>query len=320
MTNGRERELLVNRVARASDADRPEFLDAFRELEQFSDRYVREMSARGLFPGAYPWPLDPLHNWTRWWEYTFAWLHIRGLLRDGRDVHVLDVGSALTFFPLFLAEQGAHVHGFDTDARMTRWSAAAIGRLECLGPGVASRFSSINADCRATGLAGASIDVVTNISVLEHLDQKERAIEELHRVLKPGGVFVNTLDVSVDGRPFGDSMPLGIADTDAFLGHLRSMFHAEVEVAFTHPLDVLMFSNRPRALTQAVADQAAGGTGLLTGWALTLWHRWLRQGVKVAQSRILGPPIVMAPARAIAFLFNPKRLDMWTVLGVVVRK
>jgi SAM-dependent methyltransferase len=309
--------LMGNRVARVSDADRPEFLEAFRELEQFSNRYVREMSAKGLFPIAYPWPLDPLHNWTRWWEYTFAWLHIRGLLRSRNDVHVLDVGSALTFFPLFLAQQGAHVHAFDTDGRMHGWSAAAIERLECLGPDVAPRFESINADCRSTGLADASIDVVTNISVLEHLDHKERAIEELHRVLKPGGVFVNTLDVSVDGQPFGDSMPLDIANTDRFLDHLRSTFRTTVDVAFTHPLDVLMFSNRPRALTRAIADPAAGG---LTGWAVKLWHRWLRQAVKVAQSRIFVRPVAMVPVRVLTFAFNSKRLDMWTVLGVVVQK
>jgi SAM-dependent methyltransferase len=312
--------ILQNRLARVSDSNRPEFMEAFRELEQFSNRYVREMSDKGLFPAAYPWPLDPLHNWTRWWEYTFAWLHVRRLLDARETVHILDVGSALTFFPVFLAQRGAHVHALDTDARMRVWSTTAIRRLECVTPDVLERFESLTADCRSTALADGSMDVVTNISVLEHLDQQERAIEELHRVLKPDGVFVNTLDLSLDGLPFGDSMPLPMAETEAFIEHLRSRFQTEVAVAFTHPLDVLTFSNRPRAITRMVTDTPSARTGLVNRWALKLWHRWLRQVVKVAQSRILVRPMAKAPVRALRFAFDSKRLDMWTVLGVVVHK
>ena len=312
--------LLDNRLARVSDADRPEFLEAFRELEQFSNRYVREMSAKGLFPAAYPWPLDPLHNWTRWWEYTFAWLHVRRLLGAQKTVHILDVGSALTFFPVFLAERGAHVHALDADARMSGWATAALQRLECVDPEVRQRLESVTADCRSTKLPDASIDVVTNISVLEHLDHQDVAIQELHRVLKPQGIFVNTLDLSVDGLPFGDSMPLPVAETQAFIEHLRSTFQTGVDIAFTHPLDVLAFSNRPRALTRAVADTPSAQSGLVARVALTLWHRWLRQVVKVVQSRILVRPVATIPIRAVTFAFNSKRLDMWTVLGVVVRK
>lgn len=313
-------ELLDNRLARVSDADRPEFLEAFRELEQFSNRYVREMSDKGLFPAAYPWPLDPLHNWTRWWEYTFAWLHVRRLLHAQQPVHILDVGSALTFFPVFLAQQGAHVHALDADARMSGWATAALQRLECVDPEVRQRLQSVTADCRSTPLPDDSFDVVTNISVLEHLDHQDVAIEELHRVLKPHGIFVNTLDLSVDGLPFGDSMPLPVAETQAFIDSLRSTFRTSVDIAFTHPLDVLAFSNRPRALTRTLTDTPSARSGLVARVALTLWHRWLRQVVKVVRARILVRPVVTMPIRAVTFAFNSKRLDMWTVLGVIVRK
>ena len=311
---------LENRIARVSDSRRSEFLEAFRELEQFSNRYVREMSEKGLFPAAYPWPLDPLHNWTRWWEYTFAWLHIRDILKTRTPVHILDIGSALTFFPVFLAHQGAHVYALDVDARMGVWSTTAVRRLECLAPDALKRFEPVNADCRSTALPDESIDVVTNISVLEHLDDQDRAIAELHRVLKPRGVFVSTLDLSLDGLPFGDSLPLPVAETEAFIENLRSRFQTTVEGAFTHPLDVLTFSNRPRALTRTVADTPSARNGVAARWVLTLWHRWLRQAVKVAQSRILVRPIAKVPIRALRFAFDSKRLDMLTVLGVVVHK
>ena len=312
--------LLDNRLARVSDADRPEFLEAFRELEQFSNRYVREMSDKGLFPAVYPWPLDPLHNWTRWWEYTFAWLHVRRLLGAQKTVQILDVGSALTFFPVFLAQRGAQVHALDADARMSGWATAALQRLECVDPEVRQRLQSVTADCRSTKFPDASIDVVTNISVLEHLDNQDVAIQELPPRAQAAG------HLREHAGSLGGWAP--VWRQHAVAGGRDPGLHRapavdvpdEEEIAFTHPLDVLAFSNRPRALTRAVADTPSAQSGLVARVALTLWHRWLRQVVKVVQSRILVRPVATIPIRAVTFAFNSKRLDMWTVLGVVVQK
>lgn len=46
----------------------------------------------------------------------------------------------------------------------------------------------VHADARALPIATASIDVVVCLEVLEHVESPERALEEMHRVLKPGGI------------------------------------------------------------------------------------------------------------------------------------
>jgi hypothetical protein len=45
-----------------------------------------------------------------------------------------------------------------------------------------------------------SLDAVCCISVLEHTDNYGEIIDEFCRVLKPGGAFVLTFDLSLDGR------------------------------------------------------------------------------------------------------------------------
>jgi SAM-dependent methyltransferase len=47
-------------------------------------------------------------------------------------------------------------------------------------------------DAHALALADASFDVVLCTEVLEHLREPQRAIDEMHRVLKPGGSLLLT--------------------------------------------------------------------------------------------------------------------------------
>ena len=47
-------------------------------------------------------------------------------------------------------------------------------------------------DAQALGIAGAAFDVVLCTEVLEHLPEPQRAIDEMHRVLKPGGTLLLT--------------------------------------------------------------------------------------------------------------------------------
>src|SRR5262249_61487523 len=48
----------------------------------------------------------------------------------------------------------------------------------------------LRADFHQLPLKADSFDLVTSIDVLEHLEDDRRAITELHRVLRPGGVLV----------------------------------------------------------------------------------------------------------------------------------
>jgi ubiquinone/menaquinone biosynthesis C-methylase UbiE len=42
-------------------------------------------------------------------------------------------------------------------------------------------------------------DIVYCISVLEHVGSYKETINEIHRIIKPGGIFIVTFDMSLDG-------------------------------------------------------------------------------------------------------------------------
>jgi len=90
-------------------------------------------------------------------------------LGDRRDLDVLDVGCGQKpFFP-FLAGRAR----------------AYVGTDIVPGPTV-----DLVCPVEALGVPDASQDVVICLSVLEHVDDPARAVRELHRVLRPGGVVL----------------------------------------------------------------------------------------------------------------------------------
>ena len=58
-------------------------------------------------------------------------------------------------------------------------------------------------DMQGTGLPGASWDVVLALHVLEHVPDDARALQELHRLLRPGGTLVVMVPI-VEGWPDTD--------------------------------------------------------------------------------------------------------------------
>src|SRR5437762_501231 len=76
----------------------------FRKIETFSNQFVASQSSILQTYGR-KWVPDPLHQWSRQWEYPFAYVHIKDWLSEQRrdDVRVLDAGSGITFFPFLVA-------------------------------------------------------------------------------------------------------------------------------------------------------------------------------------------------------------------------
>ena len=275
-----------NKIAANSDADSKLFIEAFGELEEFSNRYIKEMLKIGGYPAAYPWPVDNLHNWSRWWEYAFVWLNLKRLVAKKKTIRVLDIGSGLTFFPFFLADKGFEVTTIDIDARIKKWAEAALVKQK---PGF------VTGDVTKTKFNSHSFDVITNISVIEHVDNKVGAIVEMYRLLQPDGMIVNTLDISLDGLPIGDSQPLRVREAHEFIGVLEKTFNTKIAFEFVHPMDILTPAKYPKRFTDG---------------SLYISKRHLmRQLWKLLSSRLSA-----------RFVFNPHRLDMWTVMGVTARK
>lgn len=105
----------------------------------------------------------------------------------------LDVGCGATGLPHVLAKRGHTVQACDYDRHL-------IGELtnrrvcDLLATTVGYTFQ----DATALQFASDTFDVVACVSVLEHIPAPHdlRAVDEMIRVLKPGGLFVLTIDYS----------------------------------------------------------------------------------------------------------------------------
>ena len=72
--------------------------------------------------------------------------------------------------------------------------------MEQLVHPAADRVRTQRADMHALPYEAGRFDVVYCISVLEHTRDYRTILDEFRRVLRPGGRFLLTFDVSVDGR------------------------------------------------------------------------------------------------------------------------
>ncbi len=130
--------------------------------------------------------LQEYTTYCRLWEYPWAWQQLEPLKQ--RELTALDIGSEFSPLPWYLATQGFRVTVSDLTARFWwYWGAAA----QCSGARVERKIL----DALAIDLPAASLDIYQSISVIEHLPDKRRALEEAARVLKPGGRLLMTFDI-----------------------------------------------------------------------------------------------------------------------------
>ena len=100
---------------------------------------------------------------------------------------VLEVGCGRGDFSLFLSGKGAVVHGTDFSD-----SAIEIAKAK-----VANNYSNIQfsvADAQQMPFGDAVFDVIYSCECLEHIPDPQKALNELFRVLKPGGTAVITTE------------------------------------------------------------------------------------------------------------------------------
>lgn len=167
----------------------------FREIEAFSDQFLNEYDSL-LRDYGRKWVTDPLHQWSRQWEYPFALAQIQDWLNTHRqdEVTILDAGSGVTFFPFCLASKFPFVRVVccDQDEALTSTYASIINDT-----GLPVGFSV--ADLHQLPYADASCDIAFSISVMEHTDAYEAIFREFRRVLRPGGMLVLTFDIALGG-------------------------------------------------------------------------------------------------------------------------
>ena len=98
---------------------------------------------------------------------------------------VLDVGTGKGRFLMALAREPVRITTVDISAAEQR-----CARLEAIHAGVADRIEFVLADARALPWRAGTFDAVTSWNVFHHLDDPERVLREMRRVLKPGGKLV----------------------------------------------------------------------------------------------------------------------------------
>jgi len=114
-----------------------------------------------------------------WYEHWHRY-HFAAALVGGRDV--LDVACGEGYGSVLLARHARRVTGADiapAAVEHARVRYAAIDNLE---------FRV--ADCAALPFADASFDAVVSFETIEHIAAQEAFLDEVRRVLRPGGLFV----------------------------------------------------------------------------------------------------------------------------------
>jgi len=98
--------------------------------------------------------------------------------------HVLDVGCGNGRHVVFFAQQGFNVSGIDISEKAIEWAKDWCNR------------EGLNADLRVADIKRLpyedhSFDVAVSHGVLDHIpmDDARHAVEEVYRVVKPGGLF-----------------------------------------------------------------------------------------------------------------------------------
>jgi ubiquinone/menaquinone biosynthesis C-methylase UbiE len=151
---------------------------------------------------------------------------------------VLDVGTGTALIPIELCrrEPGASVHAIDLASSML---ASARRNLERAG--LARRVHLEKGDAKCTRWSDGAFDAVISNSLVHHVADVARALREMHRLVRPGGVlFVRDL-----ARPENVDEVLRIVDRYAPLGdsadsivgavvqRQRKLFEASLHAALT---------------------------------------------------------------------------------------
>lgn len=131
--------------------------------------------------------LRTFDNWTKIWEYPWIWFNALGRI-DWAGKHVVDLGSEISPMPWFLATLGAKVTLIEVDPQ---WVALWEKLREQLHVDVT--WHVIGSE--SIPVPSGSADVVTSFSVIEHQPDKRAAVDEVVRVLRPGGVFAVSFDI-----------------------------------------------------------------------------------------------------------------------------
>jgi len=225
-----------------SDLNTPEYQSIFAQLEKEQEAFLdKETEFRSA---EYKWPHDPLHQWSRAWEYPYIYYHLSsnlGVLPQYSRPVIADVGSGVTFFPFSLAKLGHQVVCTDIDPICEKDLSRAIKSV-LHSPG---RVEFRLLDNTKLPFEDCECDAVYCISVLEHIPDFENTVTEMARILKPGGLCLITCDINLMSA---DDRQLTFQQYMRLMAVIDASFVRGYPDRTIHPVDVLTTINSPYPL------------------------------------------------------------------------
>ena len=204
----------------------------FRRLLDYSRKFRAEVEARDIFSRLYSikWVKDPFLQWSRRWEYVYVLQRLEEWWKcKPHGLDIADAGSGFTFFPFYLQKlrPDAQICCIDADPTAGR---AIEEAARVLGTGPSFSLE----DLEKLNQASEAQDAVYSISVIEHTENPRQVVEEIHRVLKPGGMFVCTFDVS-----FETGSPMHVMQVEQLLNCIHNLFDSqdEEEISITDSVE-----------------------------------------------------------------------------------
>jgi SAM-dependent methyltransferase len=174
-----------------------------------------------------------------WHRYLFA-------ARWAAGKRVLDVACGEGYGSAVLAREAAHVTGVDlSEAAIAHARNAYADRRN---------LAFIAASCTALPLPAATFDTVVSFETIEHIERQEAFLDQVARVLAPGGVFVlscpNKVEYS-DKRNYQNEF------------HVKELYREELaRLVARHFPEVTWYGQRP-TFYSVIAPESPAGAGEL---------------------------------------------------------
>lgn len=119
-----------------------------------------------------------------------------------------DIGCGSGYFTVPLSQKIKKAYGIDIQKEMLAFLQQKIGKLKIKN--IEPRLSRIN----EVPLGNEAVDLLISINTLHEFDDKERMIEEMQRVLKPGGKAL-IVDFKKEDTGFGPPVAIRVSKKQA---------------------------------------------------------------------------------------------------------
>jgi len=211
----------------------------FKDLERLSNHFL-SVNKKNLEGYAKKWVEDPLHQWSRQWEYPFVFSRIQPILETKGTAKILDAGSGVTFFPYYIKSQYDYADIYCND-----YDTSLEGIFHRINANGDNKIKFSCSDLRELRYENGIFDVIYCISVLEHTDDYVEIIEGFNRILKPSGRLIITFDISLDGKH-----DISVEKGTALLKSLTEQFDYDKDIS----LDIRSYVSMPGIFTTLTAN------------------------------------------------------------------